>query len=73
MIDFPKTRAMTRSELAQAYMPNVTCKSALRTLNRWICRNRLLLKDLNETGYTHNQRILTPKQVQIIYKYLNPP
>ena len=52
---------MTRKELA------VRLGSSVRSLNRWI---KPIMAKLEEAGYTHGQKIFTPKQVKIILEHL---
>ena len=68
-----KINAMTKSEVALLYNPNVSPKSAVRTLNRWIEGNAALKTELVNAGYKRGKRIFTPKQIRIIYKYLDEP
>ncbi|MFN6380351.1 MAG: DUF4248 domain-containing protein [Flavobacteriales bacterium] len=68
-----KIRAYGYSELAQLYFPNVTKKSASVQLRRWIVLNKKLEFELLETGFKPGQRLLTPKQVQIITEILGKP
>ena len=64
----------SKGELAQAYFPRtIDPKNALRNLARWIDMNPELVKQLKESGYQRRQRLLTPRQVSIIYKFLGEP
>lgn len=71
-IDTP-TRAYSKSELAQAYSPELTQCAALNRLRRWIEGDRDLLAALHAAGYRPQQRILTAKQVAIIYEFIGEP
>ncbi|WP_321481172.1 DUF4248 domain-containing protein [uncultured Bacteroides sp.] len=64
---------MTRNELAELYMPNVQLATARRTLHRWIARNAALQSELAATGYSIRAAILTPVQVELIFRYLGVP
>ena len=59
-------KALSMSELA-------VLKSANTQLKRWIAYNRTLQDELNATGYRNGQRMLTPKQVDLIVYYLGEP
>ena len=64
----------SKTELAQAYFPNtMNLDTARRNLSRWIKMNPELTAQLQENGYRERQKLLTPKQVGIIYKYLGEP
>ncbi len=64
----------SKSEMAQAYFPNtVNMDTARRNLSRWIKMNPKLMAELEESGYRERQKLFTPKQVGIIYKYLGEP
>lgn len=63
------------SKLAQAYFPNCsTASNAVRCLSREIKRCTNLLQKLEATGYKpYSHRILSPKQVEIIFEELGNP
>lgn len=63
------------SKLAQAYFPNCsTASNAVRCLSREIKRCKSLLEKLQETGYKpYSHRVLSPKQVDIIFAELGNP
>jgi len=64
----------SKSEMAQAYFPNTANPdTARRNLSRWIKMNPKLCAELKENGYRERQKLLTPKQVAIIYFYLGEP
>ena len=67
------TSSITKAQLANMYNPGVNTNSALKTLNRWIARDSKLLAELQAARYYDKQRVLTPKQVEIIIKYLGEP
>lgn len=66
-------KALSMSELAVLYFPHSSVKSASTQLKRWIAYNRTLQDELNATGYRNGQRMLTPKQVDLIVYYLGEP
>jgi hypothetical protein len=66
-------RAYGFGELAQLYFPNITKKSASTQLRKWIKSDRFLSKELSEVGYKFSQRVLSPKQVEVIIKILGIP
>ena len=57
-------RTYKKSELAHLYNPNVCLKVALQILRRWIVYNLPLLQEL---------RLLSPRQVATIIRYLGEP
>lgn len=63
------------SQLAQAYFPGCnTAENAVRCLSREIKRCTNLLQKLEATGYKpYSHRVLSPKQVEIIYSELGNP
>ena len=46
-----KIRPYSKSELAQAYAPEITSQAALNRLAAWIRLNRPLTEALRQTGY----------------------
>ena len=64
---------MRKSDMAQAYFPNVTPSTARRNLLRWIAMNPELQERLQKTGYQKEQRYFTPVQVSILYEILGEP
>ncbi|MBO5000041.1 MAG: DUF4248 domain-containing protein [Parabacteroides sp.] len=68
-----RIKAYGLQELGQMYFPNSTPRSASSQLKKWINHNGKLLSELAEAGYYNGQRILTPKQVRIIVRHLDPP
>lgn len=63
------------NELAQAYFPGCsTPENAVRCLSREIKRCLPLLKKLELTGYKpYSHRVLSPRQVEIIFAELGNP
>ena len=68
-----KIRANGLQELGIQYFPNSAPASASIQLKRWINLNKALLYEITEAGYHSGQRLLTPRQVQIITAHLGPP
>lgn len=66
-------RPYSKSELAQAYAPEIGARSALNRLSRWIKFNKELLQALMDAGYKASQQIFTSKQVALIFNYLGEP
>ena len=55
------------------YFHGSASQSASVQLRRWIKLNKLLTEALAETGLVSRQRILTPRQVELIFKHLGVP
>ena len=68
-----KIRPYSKQELGMLYNPGITPRSAQQLLRRWIRRCPELCKALEATYYKPNQKILTSKQVALIFKYLGTP
>ena len=68
-----KLRSYGYSELAQLYFPHITKKSASVQLRRWLILNKKLNASLEETGFVPGQKLLTPKQVQLVLEFLGEP
>ena len=62
-----------KSELAQAYAPEISLKAALNRMALWIKINAPLTEALCETGYHPKQKLLTSRQVELIFQYLGQP
>ena len=54
-----KIRPYSKSELAQAYAPEITSQAALNRLAAWIRLNRPLTEALRQTGYYTKQRLFS--------------
>lgn len=59
-------------ELAMLYFPNSTPQSASNQLKKWMNKEKLLTK-LHEAGYEAGQKILTPRQVEVIAGHVGEP
>ena len=69
-----KILSYSLTELAQFYCPNISPRSAARSLRNWIRRNPELQESLAATGFDPNIiRTLTPLQVSIIVRFLGEP
>ncbi len=68
-----KVRAFGYGELAQLYFPQITKQSATIQFRRWIRINNPLQIALTSNGFRKFQKMLTPKQVEIIIKYIGEP
>ncbi len=66
-------RPYSKSELADAYSPEVTHGAALNRLSQWIRRNGELHAELLKTGYIERQQIFTSRQVALVFHYLGRP
>lgn len=67
---------MTKKELAILYWDGPLpedMKIVTNHLMRWIKYNKNLFEELKANNYLSNNREFTPKQVEIIYKYLGEP
>lgn len=73
-----KARPLSRNRLqfgnlAMRYYKGKNYKTALRLFRKEIELTRGLLDALKAVGYRENQRVLTPRQVQVIEEYLGEP
>ena len=68
-----KIKSYGYGELALLYFPNSTKKSASTQLGRWLRRNETLKKELTEAGFKKGIKLLTPKQVQLVFTVLGYP
>lgn len=66
-------RPYSKSELAQAYAPEISPASAVRRLTRWIHGDPEFYEALRKAGYTDKQRVFTISQVRIIFDYIGRP
>lgn len=65
-------RSYGLQELAQLYFPGNTPQSASTQLKKWMLNDQLHTK-LTEAGYHSGQKLLTPRQVEIIVIHLGEP
>ena len=73
MEDKFKIKSYGYGELAQMYFPTITKQSATVQFRRWIRINNKLLDELSLAGFKRYQKMLTPKQVEIIVRYIGEP
>ena len=66
-------RAYGRTELAQAYCPQLSPGAAWQKLSMWINLYPSLLERLKAIGYSPHQRVFTPRQVAMIVEALGEP
>lgn len=66
-------KTLTMKELSIMYFPNSTVKAAGTQLKRWFNYNKELRAALEATGYFDGQRILSPRQVELVFHYLGEP
>ncbi len=55
------------------YFPHSSIRSAGVQLKRWFVYNKPLMQALVDAGYYNGQKILTPKQVTLVFEYLGEP
>ena len=68
-----RIRPYYKSELAQAYAPDISLGAALNRLALWIKTNTQLSEALKQTDYRVTQRMFTSRQVALIFEYLGEP
>ena len=68
-----RIRPYYKSELAQAYAPDICLGAALNRLAMWIITNPQLSEALKQTNYRVTQRMFTSRQVALIFEYLGEP
>lgn len=61
-----ENRAYGIKELAVLYFPNIAPASASKRLKQWITDSPTLLVELARTNYHTQQRIITPRQKDLI-------
>ena len=66
-------QALSLKELSLMYFPTSSVKSAGTQLKRWLRYNTALWDDLAVSGYRNGQRLLTPRQVALVFHYLGEP
>ncbi len=60
------------TEVAKYYYPTRSTNAAARGLRQYIESHKGLQGELQETGYDHHTRELSPKQIAILKKWLGP-
>jgi hypothetical protein len=73
MDDKFKIKSYGYGELAQMYFPSISKKSASIQLSKWLKLNANLKSKLQSVGFKSGQKILTPKQVDIIISFIGEP
>jgi len=63
----------TKLDLALAYFPTLKPSAAECKFRRWINEIPYLMKRLKKKGYSNFQKVLTPKQIRIIFSVLGEP
>ena len=66
-------REYGRTELAQAYCPDIAPESAWKKFKRWMSDYPGLVEQLMDIGYTSHSRSFTPRQVRLIVDCLGAP
>ncbi len=56
-----------------AYFPDCSKATASKLLAREIHSNKPLMAELQSAGYTRTRKLLSPRQLQIIYTHLGHP
>jgi hypothetical protein len=64
---------MFKQDLASAYFPDNSKETASKRFAHEIHSNKPLLAALQATGYSRPRKILSPKQIQIIFSFLGEP
>ena len=66
-------RSYSYKEFAMNYLPHLAPDYASKQLRRWILQNKKLQQELTDSGWLAGQRLLTPRQVSILVRYLGEP
>ena len=66
-------KVLSKKELSYQYAPELTERGARKRLRAWLQYNPRLVRALERAGYRPQQRLLTPRQVEIVYRYLGEP
>lgn len=66
----PRRRQCRFGRLAMLYYPDRSYKRAVHLFREELRLSRGLYQALQATGYRGNERMLTPRQVQVIEEYL---
>ena len=69
----PRRRQCHFGRLAMLYYPDRGYKRAVHLFRQEIRQTRGLLEGLTDVGYKGNERILTPRMVQVIEEFLGEP
>lgn len=68
-----RTGFVSKAELAMAYRPDISLKSALQSLYRQLNETPGLMQALKDVGYKKNQKLFTPLQIEVIYEKIGAP
>jgi len=66
-------RTYAKHELAHLYNPQSPYSTAMDLFRKWINNNPDLRRELDATYPTPKAKYLSPRQVEIIFKYLGEP
>ena len=66
-------RSYSKKELAVAYAPDLSYSGARKRLHYWLHLNEPLMAELRAAQYHDSQRLLTARQVEIIFRHLGEP
>ncbi len=69
----PRRRQCRFGRLAMLYYPDRGYKRAVHLFRQELRQTRGLYQALQDVGYKGNERILTPRQVQVIEEFLGEP
>lgn len=73
LIPYFMSSYISKQDLAMAYFPNNSKETASKRFAHEIHSNKPLLAALQATGYSRPRKILSPKQIQIIFSFLGEP
>lgn len=62
-----------KQDLAMAYFPDCSKATASKLLAREIHGNKPLMTELQSAGYTRTRKLLSPRQLKILFSYLGEP
>lgn len=66
-------KVYSKRELAMLYFPGSNPRTATNRLARWIKRSDELRRRLAEAGYLPANRLLTVRQLRILFEHLGEP
>lgn len=69
----PARKSYGWQELAMLYCPGISADAATKHLRSWIAINPDLRRDLQQAGWKKGNRLLSPRQVEIMFYYLGEP
>lgn len=68
-----KIKALSKTQLALMYAPELTPNAAVKRLMAWLQRDEATMQRLAASGYYKTQKLLNSRQVQIIVDFLGEP